>query len=168
MNNKIIFRQLAITLCATSLCAGETSKQELQEQLAAKQQELHELSEKIIRQEAFIEENHRMVNKCIQRILGEEIISGKPEYKKMLTNLNDFYKQFLRGRQKNTLLNEFLREDSLTAFAKFHYVRLFYEYVRLEELIRQWEETAEHINTVLDQLDYWTKFNIETGYHTGY
>lgn len=166
MNNKIIFRQLAITLCATSLCAGEPSKQELQEQLAAKQQELHELSEKIIRQEAFIEENYHMVNKCVEKVLGEKIILDKPEYKRMLTNLNDFHKQFLQSRKKNTLLNEFRREDSLTAFAKFHYVRFFYEHVHLEELIRQWEETVEQINVLLDQMDYWAKFNIETGRHT--
>ena len=166
MNNKTIFRQLAIIVFATSVCAEEPSKQELQEQLAAKQQELHELSEKIIRQEVLIDENHRMVNKCIQRILGEEKISGKPEYTAMLNSLNDFYKQFLQTRKKNTLLTEFLREDPVTAFAKFHCVRLFYEYVRLEELVRQWEETAEQINLILDQMDYWAKFNIETGYHT--
>lgn len=166
MNYKNIFPSLAITLFATALCAQTPNAQELREQLASKQQELHDLSEKIIQQEALISENHHKINMCIEKILGKKIISDKPEYKRLLNTLNDFYKHFLQSREKNTLLNEFLQDDSIAAFAKFHYVRLFYEHVRLEELIRQWEETAEQINTLLDRIGYWAEFNIETGCHT--
>lgn len=156
MNYKRTLCYLAISALATSLHADTANEQELREQLAKKQQELHELTEKIMQQEKFVQECISNVNARINRYLGKNESHDSPKYDKVLGECSDFFDYFWSGREKNILFNEFLKDDSQLTFVKFYYLCLFYEKNLLKRLIEQWEKLAQQVTALLTQTSYRT------------
>ena len=141
-----------VSILSTSLYADTPSEQELREQLAIKQQELHELTKMVMDQEKLVEECANIVNTYIDRYLSRES-SDNHSYKRALHECSNFFEYFLSDRKKNALLNMFAKDDSKLNFAKLYYLFLFYEKNVLIGLIEKWEQAAQQVNALRDQIN---------------
>lgn len=155
MNHKNIFYFLLTALLTASLSAEAPNKQQLQEQLEAKQQELSQLSQKITAQEDLIDESYRKIDACIKNYISRKgFLWSGPNYDELFDEVSNVYEKFLQNSEKGFLFDEFFKSDPKLAFAKFHFLRIFYERIPLKNLIQKWEETARQVNALLGQIRY--------------
>lgn len=152
MNNKNRFYFLLLALFAIPISAETPTKQELQEQLAVKQQELREITDKIAEQESRKEKILERMNASIKKYMHIHEMSGDHDRKKILNELGEFSIKFEKNNQKYLLYTDFLKSSSVLALAKLYYIYFDYEKACLGSLILKWEDTARQIDILVQEI----------------
>ena len=157
MNYKSILCYLAISFLTASLSAGTANQQKLYKEILIKQQELHDLGEKITNHAERIYEKLSKMPEYVEKYAEfSKTPSHKPSPAEIMQEIQSFCEGYMKDTDtKNLLIREFNNQDPIMGVLKFYFLHNgFYEIATLLLLIQQWEEKAHQLKPLLKKLDF--------------